>query len=243
MHPLTSPGVVSVDGNKVKTLKDFDNLSSQVQKASPTGVNSDKYKPTESPRSCPSVGSHWRSSDKLPPSPDQELCSCMESSLSCTVKKDASDKEISKLFGVVCGYGVCDGISSNSTTGEYGAYSMCRPRAKLSFVMDRYYQQQKNKGNGDKACDFDGAATLQSASKPTGTCEELLKQAGKGGKGTVTSVPTGVGQNADGSGSEGATSSGAASPLSVQAAVFPGAWQIWLYVGSAVLAGAGMIWL
>lgn len=237
---LTRPGVVTVDGNKVKELKDFTNLSSQMQKATPTGVNSDDYKPTNSPRSCPSVGSHWRSSKKLPPSPDQQLCSCMENSLSCHVKDSVSDKEIGKLFGLVCGYGVCDGISSNSTTGEYGAYSMCRPRDKLSFVMNRYYQQQ---GESDKACDFDGAATVKSAKKPTGTCKALLDQAGKGGKGTVTSIPTGVGQNADGSSAETSESSGAASPLFAQSAVFPGAWQLWVYVGSAIFAGAGMIWL
>ncbi|RJE26705.1 1,3-beta-glucanosyltransferase [Aspergillus sclerotialis] len=240
-------GLVSVDNDKVKTLDDFSNLSSQIQKVTPTGVNSASYSPSHSPQPCPSVGSDWRSSNKLPPFPDAGLCSCMEDSLSCVVKDSVSDKKMSHLFGVVCGYGVCDGISGNSTSGEYGAYSMCNPKAKLSFAMDQYYQQQKKKGNGASACDFDGAASTKSATKTTGSCGDLIKEAGSAGTGTVTSLPTGGdglnGNSGGGDESSTSTSSGTGSPMTVQAAVFPGMWQIGVYIGSAVVAGVGMIWL
>ena len=78
---LTGPGLVPVDGDKVETLDDFTNLSSQIQK-----LNSASYSANQSPQSCPSVGSDWQSSNKLPPFLDAELCSCMEESLSCVVR-------------------------------------------------------------------------------------------------------------------------------------------------------------
>lgn len=223
---------MSVSNDKVSTLKDFSYLSKEIQSATPTGVKSDDYKPTNSPQACPPVGSNWRASNKLPPTPDEDLCSCMESSLSCVLKDNVKDKEIGKLFGTVCGHGVCDGINGNSTRGHYGAYSMCSPKQQLSYAMNQYYKKQnKNK----KACDFDGAASTQSASKPSGSCAKKIKQA----TGAAASGASATGAGGAGS----STSSGAAAPMGVHAAIFPGAWQLGMYIGSAVVAGVGMVWL
>ena len=123
---------------------------------------------------------------------------------------------------------------------------MCNSKAKLSFAMNQYYLQQKKKGNGASACDFSGAASTKAASKATGTCGDLMKEAGSAGTGTVTSLPTsgnGLNGNSGGGKSSTSTSSGAGSPMTVQAAAFPGVWQIRVYIGTAVIAGAGMIWL
>lgn len=233
-------GLVSVDGDKVSKMDDFKYLSSQMAKVDATGTNSADYKPTNSARPCPSVNKDWEASKELPPTPNSELCSCMEESLSCVAKDSVKDKEVGKLFGVVCGSeGVCDGIASNSTTGTYGAYSVCKPKQQLSFVMDQYYKKQNKKST---ACDFDGAAHVQDASKPKGTCSALIEQAGSAGTGTVTSIPTAPAAS-DSSSDSSSSSKGAAAALVAPTAVNVGTWQFGAYLATAVLAGAGMIML
>lgn len=224
-------GLVSVDGSKVSTMSDFNSLSSQIQKATATGVNSDKYSPAASSRPCPKADSNWGAAAKpLPPTPNSELCSCMEDSLTCVVKDSVSDKKIGQLFGDVCGYGVCGVLAHNATTGKYGAYSMCNVRQQLSFVMDQYYQTKGERE--DTACDFDGAARIKKPSKATGTCSSLMKQAVSGGTGTVPSGPTG-----------GSLSSDAASVMADPEFVQISVWQIPAYLTAAIIAGAGMILL
>src|SRR5699024_9102351 len=117
-------GLVSVDGDKVSTLDDFNNLSSQLAKVKATGTKKSDYKPTNSAlQSCPAVNSAWRAAaTPLPPSPNKDLCTCMMDSLECTVKGKMDDEKVGKVFGTVCGYEVCDGVSANATTGDYGAY-------------------------------------------------------------------------------------------------------------------------
>lgn len=165
----------------------------------------------------------------------------MTESLSCTLKDDVDEKQIGKLFGYICGMsdGVCDGIAANGKTGKYGAYSMCAVKEQLSFVMNRYYEQQKAQGNGAQACDFNGAATLKSPTSPTGSCKSLMSQAGPEGTGTVTSAPTA----GSGSGAAAATSSGAAVPMVAPAAFNFGMMQLGAYIITAFFAGVGMILL
>ncbi|GES61050.1 protein EPD1 precursor [Aspergillus terreus] len=235
-------GLVSVDGDKVKTREDYSYLSKQLAKATPTGVKKSEYKPTNSAlASCPKVNNNWMAtSSPLPPSPNQDLCTCMEKSLSCKLKGNVSGKKLDELFGTVCGYDVCDGISANATSGEYGAYSVCSPEQKLSFAMDLYYQQQSKKGNAQDACDFDGAASKQSSSNSEGQCSSLLKQAGASGTGTVQASPTaadGSVASASASGSEGAA------PMVAPGSVNVGYVQLGAYVVTAVAAGASMILL
>ena len=238
-------GLVSVDGNKVSTLDDFNNLSSKLAKATPTGVKKSNYKPSNTAlQSCPKVNGDWQAAaTPLPPSPNQDLCSCMEDSLECTAKDNVDDKQIGKLFGTVCGYGVCDGVSTNATTGNYGAYSVCSPKQQLAYAMNQYYSQQKKKGSAQSACDFNGAASTKSSSSPSGTCSALLKEAGTAGTGQVTSSPTGNANQVSASGSSSASGSKGAAGMVAPSAVRVGAWQLGAYVMTAVLTGAGMILL
>lgn len=97
------------------------------------------------------------------------------------------DTKLGKLFGIVCGFGVCSGIQRNATSGDYGAYSVCSPKEQLTHAFNRYYNEQTVKGNGDSACHFGGAATKKSPSKPKGMCAALLKEAGVNGTGQITS--------------------------------------------------------
>lgn len=223
-------------------MGDFKNLANQIAKVDPSGVQMDSYTPTNTAlRSCPKTGDTWQASETLPPTPNQELCSCMMDSLSCVASDDLKDKELKNLFGTVCGYGdSCVGINADATKGIYGAYSMCNPKEKLSFAFDTYYQSQLSKGNGDNACDFKGAAKKQTPSKSdSGSCKKLMDQAGPKGTGMVTSSPSGVA----GSGSDSETSTAAANPMMAAPEFSFGMLKLGAYIVSAVMAGAGLILL
>ncbi|PYH65220.1 uncharacterized protein BO88DRAFT_349287 [Aspergillus vadensis CBS 113365] len=232
-------GLVSVDGSSVSTLKDFSNLSSQMQKVTATGVNSNSWSASNTATpTCPSVGTAWEATNTLPPSPNEDLCSCMEASLSCVVKDSVKESKYGDLFDYICAKGdYCDGMSSNSTTGDYGAYSVCSTKQQLSFVMNQYYEKQSAKAS---ACDFSGDGTTTSSSAATGTCSSLLKEAGTAGTGSVTSSPTGGGSVASASSS---TSEGAGAGLTAPNAVQVGSWQLGAYAVTAVGAALGMILL
>ncbi|KAK7885506.1 1 3-beta-glucanosyltransferase gel4 [Exophiala xenobiotica] len=240
-------GLVSVSGDSVSTLDDFNYLSSQLASINPTGVNSNSYNPTNTAAAaCPTVGTDWQASSNLPPTPNQELCECMFNALTC-VPDNVSTDEIGDFFGVVCGLGqdTCAGIAANGTTGDYGAYGMCNPTQQLGWALNSYYEQQQAAGNGASACDFSGSAKTQAPSSPTGTCATLISQAGSAGTGTVTSQPSGTGHSGSGSGSggSGSSSSSSAGVPSFSAPAHVGMLQVACYLAIAVVSGAGMILL
>lgn len=236
-------GLVSVDGNSVSTLTDFNNLKTEMASASPTGVNSASYSPTNSAAACPTESDWAAKASPLPPSPNKELCNCMFNSLSCTVKGSVDTDDYEDLFGTVCGYGdSCAGINKNATTGKYGAYSMCNSTEQLAFAFNQYYLAQ-DKSND--ACDFNGAAQVQNAKSASGTCSSLMAQAGTAGTGTVTASPTqnAAQQSGSNGGSGGSSSSGAAGPIaSVPSATFTTLPMVFI-VTLAALSGMGMILL
>ncbi|KIV96892.1 hypothetical protein PV10_00706 [Exophiala mesophila] len=240
-------GLVTVEGNSVSTLADFNFLATQIANANPTGVNSASYNPTNTAAaSCPAVNAAWRATEELPPTPNQKLCECMYAALTC-VPNNVDSEDIGDLFGVVCGLsdGVCDGITANATSGEYGAYGMCNPQQQLGWALNTYYERARAAGNGASACDFSGSATIQSPVTPTGTCNDLIQQAGSDGTGTVTSAPSGTGRasGGSGSGSGGSSSTSNAGVPTFSGPSHIGPIQIGIYVAVAVVSGAGMILL
>ncbi|OAX80623.1 hypothetical protein ACJ72_05036, partial [Emergomyces africanus] len=225
-------GLVDIKDDKVKPRVDFENYKGQITKVNPKGVNMKDYtSQNEELQKCPDISSGWKASPSLPPSPNKELCSCMVKSLSCTAKSSLSPKELGEKFGVVCGLGknVCAGIAKNPEEGIYGAYSMCDPHEQLAFAYDTYYKQQNMARD---ACDFGGAAHLQTPTKATGACANLLKQAGDDGTGSVTSSPNG--------GPASGTKSSAAFATTIPAFNM-GLLSVGAYVVCGVLAGMGII--
>lgn len=241
-------GLVSVSGNTASQLPDYTALSSQLAAVTPSGVNAGSYNPTNTaPQACPTVDSSWQAASALPPTPNQQLCSCMNKALNCVPSSKVNSDNVGTFFGLICGLSkdACAGIATNASTGNYGAYGMCNPMQQLGWALNSYYEQQLAAGNGASACDFSGSATTQAAASPTGQCASLISQAGSGGTGTVTTAPTATGGSGGGSGS-GSSSTGKSAGVPGQSTIASlnvGYLQMGLYVVCAVATGAGMILL
>jgi 1,3-beta-glucanosyltransferase GAS1 len=177
-------------------MSDFNALATQLQAATPTGVNADKYTPINTAkRACPTVDSNWRVAAKgLPPTPNSDYCSCMASTFSCQAKATLTDKEIQAQFDWICGpdgYYSCTGFSPDTGKGDYPPRMMCNGIDKLSWAFDTYYQHFNSK---PEVCNFNGNATLVTPSKSAAACASLLNVAVPTGTSTGgTTGPTGHG--------------------------------------------------
>lgn len=182
-------GLVTLKDDKISTLKDFSYLSQKLASATPSGVNSKSWTPSNTvARECPaSTLSDWKAASSLPPTPKDGICKCMYDSLSCVVASKVDPKNYEALFKYVCNQVSCDGIHADGSSGSYGSYSFCSPAEKLSFVLDLYY---KKIGSRD-ACNFSGSASLGGKSTVASTCSAVLSQAGSIGAGAVTASVTG----------------------------------------------------
>ena len=235
-------GLVSIGSDsKVTTRSDFENLSSQIAKVTPSAVNSASYSPSNSPQACPTENQSWEAVPSLPPSPNTAVCSCMVSNLTCVAKSTLSDDAIQSQFAYICSPTLghnCLGVTANGTTGIYGAYSMCNATQRLSYAFNQYYLSQvaSNTQNNDP-CDFSGAAQKVSPKIASG-CGAVISQAGSAGTGVITNAPTATG-GSSGSGST-STSKAAAGVVSVPALDF-GMIKLAAYVSTAVLVGAGLV--
>lgn len=230
-------GLATVKNGKVTTNKDFDNLSKEIAKATPSGVKMADYKPSNTAAaSCPKVTSGtWEAeSSPLPPVVNSDLCSCMMDTLSCVVADKTTEDDFGDMFGFVCGLKdgqYCAGINRNVTAGTYGSYGMCSSKEQLSFAVNAYAKAVSG------GCSFKGKATTKSATaSPTASgCSNLLKEAGAAGTGSVTSAP-----KASGSGSSSsANSTGAASGLTIPS----GSMGMGMYLLGAVASGMAMVLL
>ena len=237
-------GLVTQIGSSVSPLPDYTALSKQLNNINPTRANSASYTPTNTAPSCPTTAtSVWMAATSLPPTPNEGLCDCVPSTFGCAAKPNLSASNVSSLFGYICGdLGVdCSGINANGNApGQYGAYSPCNATVKLSWLMNKYYNSQNKQGS---ACDFGGAATTRSAIAASGTCSDLINQAGAQGTGVVTSTDGAVSNPGSGS-SQGGGSASNGSSSSSAASGMSGTWgdfRIVTAVVAAFLAGVALI--
>lgn len=228
-----------IDSTSVSKRPDFTSYSNEIASATPTGTNKASYTPTNTVlQSCPTVGSSWLAhATPLPPTPDSNLCGCIYDQSACVVSSDVRESKYGTLLGLVCGSTDCSGLNSNSTTGKYGAYSMCGVKDQLAFALNKYYSEQNEHSS---ACSFGGSATLKSTTAATGTCSSQIKEAGTAGTGTVTTEATATSGSGSGSSSS-STSSSVAAPVSLHSSVSFGSFHVAAYAATALLAGVGMI--
>ena len=199
------------------------------------------YNPTNTAAAaCPKVtAGNWEAvSDPLPPTANDQLCSCMQSTLSCVVADNVDESGYGDLFGFLCGEKngqYCQGINKNATAGPYGVYGMCSGKQQLSFALNAYAKAVKG------GCSFKGKATTTAAvATPTASgCVSLLKDAGAEGTGTASSSSKATGS---GSSSSAAAATGAAGALSVPM-FSTGVFGLGMYVVGAIASGMAMILL
>ena len=142
-------------------MVDYTSYSAQMAKITPSSTNSASYKVTNTAAAaCPTTNSTWNVSPNLPPTPNDEVCSCISSSVQCAASPGMSDADAGTLLGIVCGLSTsaCAGVNANGSTGVYGLYSPCDVSAKLNYALNAYYLEQSSKGNAASACALDRRA-------------------------------------------------------------------------------------
>lgn len=215
-------GLVSVDGSDVKTLDDFKNYKSQINKISPSyaSIASDVTTSSGSGVACPATSDTWAAATNLPPTPDKDTCDCIASSLQCVVDESVEEEDYASLFDYLCEKTDCGVITSNGSLGTYGGLSFCANKDKLSYVMNEYYLSEDK---ASSACDFDGKASINSKASAASSCSSKISSATQAvssatsgsGSGSSSDSDSSSGSSSSGSGSSatsGSSSSGAAVP-------------------------------
>lgn len=193
-------GLITLDkSGKVSTLEDFNYLKTELGKISPTSATKASVSPAS--LACPIEDEYWRAATELPPTPDQALCDCVNKEFNCVVSDNVDLENYGQLYGTICGLVDCSEIASNGTSGEYGGYSFCDDKTKLSFLLNKYFEAR---GKQSTDCSFDGSATLTSG-KQDRTCRAVMSSAVMngivGGSTTTLSGSSATGGSRSGAGS------------------------------------------
>lgn len=234
-------GVVKLDGQNAKKMKNFDALKKQHAAADPKAVSRDDYTPENKAAStCPSISESWKvSAAALPPSPDSGLCECMVKSRECVPNSDLKEEDFGDIFNFICGSDekACKAISGYPEKGVYGAYNMCSRKQQLAYVMDAYYQ---NQGKSSSACDHDGAATIQTA-ETEDKCSDALDKADSHNEKVATASTAADAPSETGTGSTGDSSSGDDESFGIRSAPLDVAVGLYMVVAMGVGAGMAML--
>lgn len=136
------------DGTIVK-LPDFETLKTRFNAINPIGVPIDEVEGRPG-LTCDMPSDIWKVSFELPPTPDIGKCECLWQSLSCVVVDTGSFDEES-LLKDLCFKVDCDEINANGRLGKYGKYSDCNPMIRVSYALNKYYEQT---GRRKEICTF-----------------------------------------------------------------------------------------
>jgi hypothetical protein len=222
-------GLVSVSGNQARTMKNYNALKTAVLAATPASTAMSSYNPTNVPQACPAISNTWAAAEVLPPVPDTTTCECMYRTLSCVAKPQLSLESYGDIFNFICGSPgrPCAGISGNTSTGVYGAFSPCNDTQKLGFVLNEYYKTQKF---ASSACDFAGQAQIVKPAGAGSNCQAALSSASaiNSVAATATSAPG---------------DKNAAPGMAIERVMKLGDFAVGAYLLAAMGVGAGMVML
>ncbi|KAJ7053595.1 1,3-beta-glucanosyltransferase [Mycena amicta] len=206
---------LSPDNKTVVPSQDFTNLVSQYAKVDLGSLNSPAQGSVKASAfgACPGPSANLTASTKLPPTPDDSVCGCIASKLSCVFTTKPGDGDVvssglvgSQLTAEVCGMlGNCNDIANNGATGTYGSMTMCDPITRLSYAFSQYYEAHNRSaancfwnGNGKvttgsltaaqavSACAAKDHAAVFTATAPSGASTAVKNSP------TDTSEPSGV---------------------------------------------------
>ena len=233
---------ISADGSTVTTGTDYDNLKAKYGNLTFVTTPTQSNAPAATYPACPGTNASFVGSTKLPPTPNDAACSCLEAGLSCQFSPQTSNTTVivGDLLNTACGLlsgSGCNDLSGNGANGTYGLISACDPGklilshrssfissnieivTKLSYAMSLYYEANKKTA---QACSFAGNGTVNKAS--TASASSLASSCLASATGTsVPSAPT-AGNNpgaastsgsSSGSGSSGTSKPGAATTVLV----------------------------
>jgi len=161
-------GLVKIDSNTAVTeFQDFSYLAEQLNNANPTGAKqSDPITVQPYLYNCPPTDpdNFLASSAALPPSPNENSCSCMYNSLQCVIDISSSTPaSIAAAADFACSHGAaCDDVNTNSASGVYGTWSACDDIQRASYILNSYYQNNRRQVS---ACNFPDASTNQNNGK------------------------------------------------------------------------------
>jgi hypothetical protein len=153
-------GLVKIDSNgEAEILPDYTNLLSEMEDINPKGVHMDSFKEAKEKSVCPPNGSNWKASATLPPTPSDGACECMVQNMQCVasdkvslITGPAGNSTLGDQLDVMCGMVGCNDISGDPEKGEYGMFSYCTPRDKLSWL----YNLKASEKRAGNTCDFSG---------------------------------------------------------------------------------------
>ncbi len=201
-------GLVSIDGDSASTMADYSYLSAAIATVSPSSINSNSFTATNTKTNdCPaSTLANWKASTSLPPTPDESICNTLNETISCVVADTVDSENYADLYSYACNLVNCTDITANGTTGVYGKYSYCGTKEKLSYILNKYYEE---KGE----CSFSGSATLLSStsSLKASSSHATSSAAISSSSGVGLSSSSSTGASSTGASSTGASSIGASS--------------------------------
>ncbi|GAV51968.1 hypothetical protein ZYGR_0AF04400 [Zygosaccharomyces rouxii] len=150
-------GLTKIDENgSVHELEDFKYLQNAYRKASPHGTTKEKYlqdassaisaQMSECPNDVSAANTHetWKASVELPPSPNAEICKCLEQVLPCLVSPFTSSWNYQDHFDYACSQVDCRDITTDGETGVYGEFSYCIPEQKLALEISKMYHTKNH---------------------------------------------------------------------------------------------------
>lgn len=133
---------ISEDGKSTNPSEDFTRLSTHYNAITPPNTPLQSAAVASTYGSCASSATTLKVSTKIPATPDEAACSCLNNGISCQFVPPIP--EYDKINGEVITAGcellggvglTCDEIGSDGATGVYGRVSGCDPSTSFTIVM------------------------------------------------------------------------------------------------------------